>query len=49
MYPTISNPYGTEKDKYNSVEFETIKTPSLKIEIQSQKDFAGGIHEIKLK
>ncbi len=49
VYPTISNPYGTEKDKYNSVEFETIKTPSLKIEIQSQKDFAGGIHEIKLK
>ncbi len=41
--------YGTEKDKYNSVIFETVRTTSLKIEIQSQKDFAGGIHELKLK
>lgn len=41
--------YGVEKDKFNGVVFETVKTPSLKIEIQSQKDFAGGIHEIKLK
>jgi len=41
--------YGTDKDKYNSVIFETVRTPSLKIEIQSQKDFAGGIHELKLK
>ncbi|MFA7229508.1 MAG: beta-L-arabinofuranosidase domain-containing protein, partial [Melioribacteraceae bacterium] len=49
VYPTISNPYGTEKDKYNGVEFETVKTPSIKIEIKSQKDFAGGIHELKLK
>ena len=41
--------YGVEKDKYNSVIFETVRTQSIKIEIQSQKDFAGGIHEIKLK
>ena len=41
--------YGTEKDKYNSIIFETVRTQSIKIEIQSQKDFAGGIHEIKLK
>ncbi len=41
--------YGIEKDKYNSVIFETVRTQSIKIEIQSQKDFAGGIHEIKLK
>lgn len=41
--------YGTESDKFNSVIFETVRTLSLKIEIQSQKDFAGGIHELKLK
>ncbi len=49
VYPTIEKPYGTAKDKYNSVEFETVKTAAIKIEIQSQKDFAGGIHEIILK
>jgi DUF1680 family protein len=41
--------YGTEKDQYNSVIFETVRTSALKIEIQSQPDYAGGIHEIKLK
>ncbi|NMB80518.1 MAG: glycoside hydrolase family 127 protein [Ignavibacteria bacterium] len=41
--------YGVEKDKYNSVTFETVRTKSLKIEIHSQPDFAGGIHEIKIK
>jgi uncharacterized protein len=41
--------YGVEKDKFNGIIFETVKTGSLKIEIQSQKDFAGGIHEIKIK
>lgn len=41
--------YGVEKDKYNSVIFETVRTKSLKVEIHSQPDFAGGIHEIKIK
>lgn len=49
VYPTNQNPYKTEKNKYNTVEFETVNTSSLKIEIQSKKDFAGGIHELKLK
>jgi hypothetical protein len=49
VYPTNAHPYSTEKDKYNNVEFESVKTGSVKIEIQSLKDFAGGIHEIKLK
>ncbi|MDP2038674.1 MAG: glycoside hydrolase family 127 protein [Ignavibacteria bacterium] len=49
VYPTIEKPYGVAKDKYNSVEFETVKTKAVKIEIQSQKDFAGGLHEIILK
>ena len=41
--------YGVEKDKFNSVIFETVRTKSLRIEIQSQEDFAGGIQEVKLK
>lgn len=41
--------YTVEKDRYNSVIFETVRTSSIKIEIQSQPEFAGGIHEIKLK
>ena len=49
VYPTIEKPYGVAKDKYNDVEFETVKTTGIKIEIQSQKDFAGGVHEIMLK
>jgi uncharacterized protein len=49
VFATNANPYGVAKDKYNAVEFETVKTLAIKIEIQSVKDFAGGIHEIKLK
>jgi DUF1680 family protein len=37
--------YGVEKDRFNKVVFETIKTTALRLEIQSQPDFAGGIHE----
>ena len=41
--------WGVAKDQYNRVTFETVKTSSLKVEIQSQEDFAVGIHEIKLQ
>jgi len=37
--------YGIEKDKFNKVVFETIKTKALRLEIKSQPDFAGGIQE----
>lgn len=37
--------YTVEKDKFNKVVFETVKTTALRLEIQSQSDFAGGIHE----
>jgi DUF1680 family protein len=37
--------HGVEKDKYNKVVFETVKTTALRLEIQSPPDFAGGIHE----
>ncbi len=39
------DPYGVGKDKFNRVVFETVKTTALRLEIQSQPDFAGGIHE----
>lgn len=37
--------YGVEKDRYNQVIFETVRTTALRLEIQSQPGFAGGIHE----
>jgi hypothetical protein len=33
------------KDQYNKVVFETVRTTVLRLEIQSQPEFAGGIHE----
>jgi hypothetical protein len=38
-----------EKDKFNKVVFETVKTTALRLEIQSQPDFAGGIHELVVR
>ncbi|UCF06292.1 MAG: glycoside hydrolase family 127 protein [bacterium] len=40
--------YGIRKDQYNKVVFETIRTRSLRLEIQSQDGWAGGIHEWKV-
>ena len=37
--------YDTAKDTYITVNFEPVKTSALKLEIQSQKKFAMGIHE----
>ncbi len=37
--------YRIEKDKFNKVVFETVKTKSLRLEIKSQPDFAVGIQE----
>lgn len=41
--------YGTEKDSFNRVIFETVKTDAIRLEITSQPDFAGGIHEWRIK
>ena len=43
------NAYGVEKDAYNTVTFETIRTKAVRLEIVSQPDFAGGIHEWRVK
>lgn len=41
--------YEIQKDQFNQVVFETVRTPSLRLEIQSQDGWAGGIHEWKVK
>jgi hypothetical protein len=41
--------YGVKKDTYNKVVFETVKTTAVRLEIQSQENFAGGIHEWRIK
>jgi DUF1680 family protein len=41
--------YGVEKDIYNTIVFETVRTKSLRLEIDSQPGYAGGIHEWHVK
>jgi DUF1680 family protein len=41
--------YGVEKDTWNRVVFETVSTPALRLEIRSQDDWAGGIHEWRIQ
>lgn len=42
-------PYGVAKDQYNRVVFETVYTKSIRLEIQSQDSFAGGVLEWKVE
>jgi len=37
--------YGVEKDKFNSVRFRPVQTTALRLEVQLQQDFSGGILE----
>jgi hypothetical protein len=41
--------YGVRKDQFNTVTFETVRTRSLRLEIQSRDGWAGGIHEWKVQ
>jgi len=41
--------YGVEKDAWNRVVFETVRTRSVRLEIVSREDWAGGIHEWRIK
>ena len=43
------SPYTVQKDCYNSLDFEPVKTIGLKIEAQLQKDASGGVLEWKVK
>ena len=37
--------YGIEKDKFNSIRFKPVQTTALRLEVQLQQDFSGGILE----
>ena len=41
--------YGVEKDRYNRVVFETVKTDALRLEVQLPEEFSTGIHEWRVK
>ncbi len=41
--------YGIQKDRFNEVVFETVRTTSLRLEVKSQDGWAGGVHEWKVK
>ncbi len=40
--------YGVEKDRHNRVVFETVRSRRVRLEIQSQEGWAGGIHEWRI-
>jgi hypothetical protein len=37
-----------EKDKFNSVTFSPVQTSALRLEVQLQEDFSGGILEWRI-
>ncbi|NQU21633.1 MAG: glycoside hydrolase family 127 protein [Candidatus Nealsonbacteria bacterium] len=47
----VANPsaYGVEIDRYNRTTFDPVATDGLRLEIQSQERWAGGIHEWKIE
>jgi len=40
--------FGTQLDSYNRVEFKPVETTGLRLEVQLQPDFSGGILEWKI-
>jgi DUF1680 family protein len=40
-----TTPYETVKDRYNTVQFQSVTTRALRMEVQLPADFASGIHE----
>jgi len=47
----VTNPteYGIQKDQFNRVTFRPVKTKAMRMVVQSQKGWAGGVHEWILK
>jgi len=41
--------YGVEKDKFNAVTFDAVKTSALRLEVQLQNDCSGGILEWRVQ
>jgi len=46
---TTQDNYGVEKDKFNKVTFEPVKTSAIKIDIKLMKDFASGVQEVVIE
>jgi hypothetical protein len=42
------DPYGTEKDRFNRLNFSTITTTGLRMEVQLQPNWSAGIQEWKV-
>jgi hypothetical protein len=42
-------PYATQVDKYNTVRFQPVTTPALRLEVQVSSDASAGISEWKVK
>ena len=41
--------YGAEGDQYNTTQFRTVTTDGMRIEIQLQEKWAGGVHEWRVQ
>jgi hypothetical protein len=41
--------YGVRRDAYNRVEFDPVKTATLRLEVTLQRDYSGGILEWRLE
>ncbi len=46
---TATAEFGVKKDGWNSVEFPAVETTALRIEVQLQNNFSGGVLEWKIK
>jgi len=46
---TNTGPYATEKDKFNKVEFNPVKTDAIKIEIVLEEKWASGVQEVAIE
>jgi len=43
------DPYGVEKDRYNSVGFAPVNTSALRLEITAQAQYSSGVQEWRVK
>ena len=41
--------YGTAKDKFNEVSFDSVETSAIKLEVVLQEEWSAGIQEVVIK
>jgi len=44
-----TEPYGVEKDRYNTTSFKPVTTNAVRFEIELPQDFSAGVHELSVK